>query len=109
MGLTPWPGALELRADISSLRLTLFSVLSVISNNVTASLASIHQSRKKALLTQIKQKYHLCLAGQGSTHRPQSSKQGYRGGKQLGAAPQKHDGRGLERAFCMKGFLVSGL
>lgn len=28
-------------------------------------------------------------------------------GEKLGAAPLKHEGTGLERAFCMKGFLVS--
>lgn len=43
-----------------------FSVLSVISNNVTASLESIHQSRKKPMLTLIKKKYHLCLTGKSS-------------------------------------------
>lgn len=43
-----------------------FSVPSVISNNVTASLESIHQSRKKPMLTLIKKKYHLCLTGKSS-------------------------------------------
>lgn len=44
-----------------------FSVPSVISNNVTASLESIHQSRKKPVLTLIKKKkYHLCLPGKSS-------------------------------------------
>lgn len=46
-----------------------FSVPSVISNNVTASLESIHQSRKKPMLTLIKKKkkkYHLCLLGKRS-------------------------------------------
>lgn len=44
-----------------------FSVPSVISNNVTASLESIHQSRKKPMLTLIKKKkYHLCLMGKRS-------------------------------------------
>lgn len=41
-----------------------FSALSVISNNVTASLVSIHQSRKKPILTLLKKKKcHLCLPG----------------------------------------------
>lgn len=44
---------------LSTLTLFLFSV---ISNNVTASLESIHQSRKQPMLTLIK-KYHLCLRG----------------------------------------------
>lgn len=43
-----------------------FSAPSVISNNVTASLESIHQSRRKPVLTLIKKKYHLCLAGMSS-------------------------------------------
>lgn len=46
-----------------------FSVPSVISNNVTASLESIHQSRKKPMLTLIKKKKkknHLCLPGKSS-------------------------------------------
>lgn len=43
-----------------------FSVPSVILNNVTVSLESIHQSRKKPMLTLIKKKYHLCLTGKSS-------------------------------------------
>lgn len=64
---TPPPSASPLSAGsaIFSPSLTLF-LFSVISNNVTASLESIHQSRKKPMLTLIKKKYHLCLTGKSS-------------------------------------------
>lgn len=47
-----------------------FSVPSVILNNVTVSLESIHQSRKKPMLTLIKKKYHLCLTGEELSTQP---------------------------------------
>lgn len=47
------------------------SLFSVISNNVTASLESIHQSRKKPMLTLIKKKNTIC-ASQGRALTPTS-------------------------------------
>lgn len=51
--------------SLSLARADPFSASSVISNNVTASLQSIHQSRKKPILTMIKKKKkkNLCLPG----------------------------------------------
>lgn len=64
-GTPPSPASpLSAGSAIFSPPLTLF-LFSVISNNVTASLESIHQSRKKPMLTLIK-KYHLCLTGKSS-------------------------------------------
>lgn len=58
-GAPPLRPSLYLLALLFSLSLSCadpFSALSVISNNVTASLVSIHQSRKKPVLTLLKKK-----------------------------------------------------
>lgn len=56
-----------LRCSLSLSRADPFSALSVISNNVTASLVSIHQSRKKPILTLLKKKKNAICASRGQS------------------------------------------